>query len=108
MSDIGLEIRHLDVHGGDASVIIVKDMAKDERLYTVLIDAGAEGSGSVYLEEYLKEHKLTNFDCMIATHYHADHIDGLSVDSSIRFKKFVDNGGYNAGGNTEPAPNGVG
>ncbi len=42
MSDIGLEIHHLDVRGGDATVILVKDLEKKTTLYSVLLDAGAE------------------------------------------------------------------
>ncbi len=45
---------------------------------------------------------------MIATHYHDDHIKGLSQENSIRFTNFVDNGGYQDGTGVEPAPNGIG
>jgi beta-lactamase superfamily II metal-dependent hydrolase len=113
MADISLEIHHLDVHGGDATVILVKDLEQDRDaggkvICSVLIDAGAEQQGSAYLEAYLKSHLRTNFDYMIATHYHEDHIDGLSKENSIRFTRFIDNGGYRDGKSEENAPNGVG
>lgn len=108
MSDISLEIHHLDVKGGDATVILVKDLENKKTLYSVLLDAGAEQNGSAFMQAYLKTHLQTRFDCMIATHYHDDHINGLSKKNSLRFTNFIDNGGYNDGTGKEPAPNGVG
>ena len=70
MADISLEIHHLDVRGGDATAIIVKQHHADHNmdseepeeteteLYRVLIDAGAEGSGSGALKYYLKRLSL--------------------------------------------------
>jgi beta-lactamase superfamily II metal-dependent hydrolase len=98
MADRGLEIYHLDVVGGDATAILVKDLAKEketggETIYSMLIDAGSEGSGSAYLKTYLKAHKMGPFDCIVATHYHQDHINGFQP-ADIKFKSFIDIGGY--------------
>jgi hypothetical protein len=90
MSDISLEIHHLDVHGGDATAIIVKKDGTD--LYRVLIDAGAEGEGSGALKFYLESYLPGDFDLVIATHYHRDHILGFA-EANIVFKKFIDIGG---------------
>jgi hypothetical protein len=113
MSDISLEIHHLDVRGGDATAILVKDLEQDTKtggklIYSVLIDSGAESSGSDYLLTYLKSNLTEEFNCMIATHFHKDHIKGISQNSPIRFKQFIDNGGYEANRETEFAPNGLG
>lgn len=75
MADLGLEIYHLDVSGGDATAILVKDLEQEtetggKTTYAVLIDAGAENHGSAYLKTYLKAHKMEKFDCIVATHYH--------------------------------------
>lgn len=94
MSDLSLEIYHLDVQGGDSTAILVKDLEKGrETIYSILIDAGAEGKGSAYLKTYLKKHKMESFDCIIATHYHQDHIQGFK-SADIKFKSFIDNGAY--------------
>jgi hypothetical protein len=98
MSDLSLEIYHLDVHGGDSTAIIVKDLGQEpdkggKTIYSMLIDAGSEGKGSAYLKAYLEKYLTLSFDCIIATHYHQDHIQGFK-QAEIKFKKFLDNGAY--------------
>jgi len=93
MADLSLEIRHLDVSGGDSTAILVKNLATDTTVYAMLIDAGAEAHGSAYLKKYLEAHKLGPFDCIVATHYHQDHIQGFKA-ANIEFTRFLDNGGY--------------
>ena len=101
MSDISLEIHHLDVRGGDATAIIVRDMEQEvetggKQIYRVLIDAGAEKDGSSALKFYLEKYLPGVFDLIVATHFHQDHIEGF-FDANIRFKTFLDNGGYKDG-----------
>ena len=115
MADISLEIHHLDVRGGDATAIIVKQHHADHNmdteepeeteteLYRVLIDAGAEGSGSGALKYYLQTHLKGPFDLVVATHYHQDHIQGFS-QAKIKFKKFLDNGSYKDADGTQLTP----
>ena len=96
MSDISLEIHHLDVRGGDSTAIIVKDMTQEaggKTIYRVLIDAGAEGKGSAALKSYLTTYLPGAFDLIVATHYHQDHIQGFS-QAAIEFKSYLDNGAY--------------
>ena len=93
MADLSLEIRHLDVSGGDSTAILVKDLGKNTTICSMLIDAGAEAHGSSYLKKYLEAHKLGPFDCIVATHYHQDHIQGFKA-ANIEFTNFLDNGGY--------------
>jgi hypothetical protein len=98
MSDLSLEIYHLDVHGGDSTAIIVRDLGQESEkggkiISSTLIDAGAEGKGSVYLKAYLQKYLTLSFDCIIATHYHQDHIQGFK-QADIKFEHFVDNGDY--------------
>ncbi|MCH8619359.1 hypothetical protein [Undibacterium sp. TS12] len=112
MSDISLEIHHLDVRGGDATAIIVKDHVSDAEgkvVYRVLIDAGAEGSGSSALKHYLEKYFAgTHFDLIVATHYHQDHIQGF-FEAGIQFDQFLDIGGYAEAKNFEATPaNGIG
>src|SRR5262249_35565190 len=77
-------------------------------IYRMLIDAGAEGRGSDYLKTYLNAHKMGSFDCIVATHYHQDHIQGFSA-AGIQFKKFIDIGGYAHTGGEDLKPcNGIG
>lgn len=107
--DLSLEIHHLDTHGGDATAIIVKELGEMElTLCRVLIDAGAEGSGSACLAPYLMAHLGgLDFDCIIATHYHKDHIEGFK-QAGVTFKKYMDNGGYSVNGVRVDPINGIG
>lgn len=108
MSDLCLEIHHLDVRGGDATAIIVKDLEQDgKELYRLLIDAGAEHSGSAALKAYLEAYLPGEFDCIIATHYHEDHIQGFSA-ANVKFKSFIDNGSNHQGTNSFHPRNGLG
>lgn len=102
MADLSLEIHHLDVRGGDATAVIVKehgdtDMAtgKEEikEVYRMLIDAGAETGGSAALQLYLETYLPGPFDLIVATHYHQDHIQGFP-QAGITYKAFLDNGSY--------------
>jgi beta-lactamase superfamily II metal-dependent hydrolase len=109
-----LELQHLDVVGGDATLILVRNSNDDSLVYKMLIDAGGEGRGSAKLITYLnslkgdKDATLT-LDCIIATHYHQDHIDGFTRFADfVSFRKVMDNGGYKLGGSTSDPVHGIG
>jgi competence protein ComEC len=64
-----LQVHVLSVGQGD-SVLIIAPGGK-----TVLVDAGAPGSGRVVLDA-MKRYGVDHIDLMVATHAHADHIGG--------------------------------
>jgi hypothetical protein len=92
--DNALEIHHIDVAGGDATAILVRD-ENEKILSKVLIDAGAAGGGSQSLTAYITAYlePATPFDYIISSHYHDDHIKGF-YQSKISFTHYVDIGGY--------------
>jgi hypothetical protein len=109
MADGALEIHHIDIAGGDATAILVKDDA-NKITSKVLIDAGAAGGGSQSLKSYITAYlePATPFDLIIASHYHDDHIKGF-YESEISCKSFIDIGGYTLTGDTVLTPiNGTG
>ena len=64
------EVHFIDVGQADAALVIC-----DGRY--MLIDGGnAEDSDLIYA--YLERHGARHLDCMVASHAHEDHIDGLS------------------------------
>ncbi len=64
-----LQVHVLNVGQGD-SILIIAPGGK-----SVLVDAGAPGSGRVILDA-MKRYGVSQIDLMIATHAHADHIGG--------------------------------
>ena len=64
-----LQVHILNVGQGD-SILIIAPAGK-----TVLVDAGAPGSGRVVLDA-MKRYGVDHIDLMVATHAHADHIGG--------------------------------
>lgn len=123
-ANLTLEIRHLDVTGGDSTLIFVKNNDDNKILYKLLIDAGAEGGGGARLVSYLaalaelkekvnvggSDEELPVLDCIVATHYHLDHIEGFTRfgGAGILFRRYLDNGGYTANGNLLTPRNDVG
>ncbi|HYR08902.1 MAG TPA: MBL fold metallo-hydrolase [Longimicrobium sp.] len=104
-----LEIHHIGISGGDATVIVVSyDDAGIMRQVKVLIDAGGEQGTALRLASYFATYfGGASFDYIIASHYHADHIAGFQR-CGVDFKCVIDIGGY-AIGNTEVRPvNGIG
>ena len=73
-----LRVHVLNVGQGD-SILIVAPGGK-----SVLVDAGAPGSGRVVLDA-MKREGLAQLDLMVATHAHADHIGG--ADEVLRRTK---------------------
>lgn len=64
------EIYYLDVGQGDAAVVLCDGKA-------MLIDGGDNKQSSL-IYSFLKSHKISHLDYIIATHPDADHIGGLS------------------------------
>ena len=101
-----LEIHHIGLSGGDSTMILVRDQTTSEIVCKVLIDAGGESddNGISFLNGYLSDFEpQMPFDYLIASHYHADHINGVAR-SGIPFKRFIDLGGYATGNNLPVDP----
>ena len=86
-----LDIYVVDVEGGNA-VLFVTPSGE-----SVLIDSGNGGAGAVRDAERIvaaaKNAGLTRIDHLITTHYHGDHIGGLSeLAKRIPIQHFVDHG----------------
>lgn len=64
-----LEISYLDVGQGDAAYIRVND-------FDILIDAGPRSDSDKLLKQ-LEEKNIDDFEIVIATHPHEDHIGGM-------------------------------
>ncbi|MEQ9092084.1 MAG: MBL fold metallo-hydrolase [Balneola sp.] len=93
-----LEIHHVSISGGDATVIVTRndDGTIDQK---VLIDLGGEKSSDfVTVVTYCNQHfGDSKFDYVIVSHYHNDHYGGLLKQSEdgdkskhLRFEKIVD------------------
>jgi hypothetical protein len=98
-----LEIHHINVNNGDATLIILRDNNKIE--CSILIDGGMN-SFYQYISGYLATFAGINhiFDCIILTHFHEDHFNGLADGlkySGIKIKYLIDPGGYGLGGVTK-------
>ena len=108
MSDWSLEIHHINVSGGDATIIALKSDPNDKPThFKMLIDGGCEGSGfkrlKAYVEKYFDDRP---FDYLVASHYHNDHVSGL-YKCEFPITKFIDLGGYGSPVQQEPV-NGIG
>ena len=73
-----LNIFVIDVGQGD-STLIVGPLENGER-FTMLIDAGI-GSSATIVEPMLAQLGVTELDVVVATHYDADHVGGLTAVS---------------------------
>jgi hypothetical protein len=102
MADYQLEIHHIDVTGGDCTLVLIRELVKDENpiVFSMLVDTGGVGSGPKKLLKYLEYFKeLKEIDLFIASHYHDDHIRGISYyndkekkDRSLKFGRVLDIG----------------
>lgn len=72
-----LEVHHLNVGQGDASLILSKD-STGIIIKTVLIDGGFKKDGNIILT-YLRGLGINKLDYVIASHYDRDHVGGLIV-----------------------------
>lgn len=94
-----LEMFVVDVEGGNA-VLFVAPSGE-----SVLIDSGNGGAGAIRDAERImgvvKQAGLKQIDHLIITHYHGDHIGGLSeLAARIPIREFIDHGP-----NVQPGPN---
>src|SRR6266566_3474205 len=94
-----LDIYVIDVEGGNA-VLFVSPSGE-----SMLVDTGNSGEGAVRdagrIMAAVKDAGITQIDHLIITHYHNDHIGGLSeLATRIPIKEFIDHGA-----NTQPGPN---
>ncbi|WP_259065285.1 MBL fold metallo-hydrolase [Mucilaginibacter sp. X4EP1] len=99
---VRLEIHHININNGDASVIRLRH--KDGTETKVLIDGG-QSDATTYLVPYINAvFKDANFQYTILTHYHNDHYKGLRAlgTGAIRSEYYIDLGGYNMEDDVEP------
>jgi hypothetical protein len=95
-----LQIHHINIENGDATMIAVYDNATQQYRSKILIDGG-QSSASQFLLPYIK--KITggsadgmHFNYVILTHYHNDHYTGLLAlgTGDITADSLVDPAGY--------------
>jgi L-ascorbate metabolism protein UlaG (beta-lactamase superfamily) len=94
-----LDIYVVDVEGGNA-VLFVTPAGE-----SVLIDSGNGGAGAARdagrIADAAKDAGVTRIDHLVTTHYHGDHVGGLSeLAKRLPIAHFVDHGP-----NTQPNPN---
>src|ERR1700731_3341535 len=91
-----LDVYVIDVEGGNA-VLFVAPSGE-----SMLVDTGNGGDGAVRdagrIMAAVKDATVKKIDHLIITHYHNDHIGGLSeLASHITIKEYIDHGA-----NTQP------
>jgi hypothetical protein len=92
---IRLEIHHININNGDASVIRL--VHKDGTETKVLIDGGQLKSSDALIPYIKAMFANAQFQYTILTHYHNDHYNGLFAlgDGTIKSEYYIDLGGYN-------------
>lgn len=104
-----LEIHHINVENGDATMIVVHDTANNTFPVKILIDGGNSGTDR-FLQNYFTNYfGATNmpvtFKYLILTHFHKDHYAGfnkLANGTIFRADTVIDPGGYALGGTFAP------
>lgn len=85
-----LDIYHVDVEGGAATLIV--SPARE----SVLVDAGWPGNGGrdvQRIQAAMKAAGITRIDHMITTHYHTDHVGGVPpLMQAVPIGAFYDHG----------------
>lgn len=80
-----LQIHHIDVDQGDATLLILPDSS------TLLVDAGLDGKGAA-VGAYIRSLGIDTLDAFVLTHYDADHMGGVDK-LGIPIRAFFDRGG---------------
>lgn len=90
-----LEIHHINVNNGDATVIALKNQSGGY-VFKMLIDGGEANAGDSLLPYINNVFRNTHFDYVVLTHYHRDHYRGLLAlgNGSITADSLIDPGGY--------------
>ncbi|MBO9728493.1 MAG: hypothetical protein J7623_07650 [Chitinophaga sp.] len=99
-----LEIHHINIENGDATMIVVHDTSNNTFPVKILIDGGNSGTDR-FLQNYFTNYfGATNmpvtFKYLILTHFHKDHYAGfnkLSNGNIFRADSVIDPGGYTLG-----------
>jgi hypothetical protein len=91
-----LEIHHIYVGHGDATVVAIKDDQSGNYLYKLLIDASTSSGLGYLLDYFANNFANSDFDLVIASHYHDDHLNGLAIGlgQGIHAESVLDVGGY--------------
>jgi competence protein ComEC len=95
-ANLPLTIYFIDVGHGDCILIRtpddgIKNNLKNEGL-KILIDGGELAPGKKILLPFLRYLRIDTIDCLIATHFHSDHIGGLiPVLESLAVKTVLTN-----------------
>ena len=84
----GLEIHYIDTEGGAATLIVTPEGE------SILADAGNPGDRDAgRISKAAKDAGLTQIDLVITTHWHLDHVGGLTkLSELIPLKRFYDHG----------------
>lgn len=100
---VKLEIHHININNGDASVIRI--IHKDRTETKVIIDGGQPKPEDDLLPYINAMFDNNAFDFAILTHYHNDHYNGLVAlgKGKITSKYYVDLGGYDMSKYVKPA-----
>ena len=72
-----LEIHHIDVGQGDATLIVARNPLAEIPVRSCLIDGGLGNKASIIHNYITTTAKLELLNVMVATHYDKDHIGGL-------------------------------
>ena len=79
-----LSVTFIDVGQGDSTLIELPDHS------TILIDGGTSDYGPAVVKT-LQSRNIKTIDCMIGTHPHADHIDGLpEIVSNFKVSQYIE------------------
>jgi len=104
-----LEIHHINIENGDATMIVVHDTANNTFPVKILIDGGNSGTDR-FLQNYFTNYfgaanMPVTFKYLILTHFHKDHYAGfnkLGNGTIFRADTVIDPGGYALGATYGP------
>ncbi|PSL44236.1 hypothetical protein CLV51_106102 [Chitinophaga niastensis] len=104
-----LEIHHINIENGDATMIVVHDTASNTFPVKILIDGGNSGTDR-FLQNYFTSYfgaanMPVTFKYLILTHFHKDHYAGfnkLGNGTIFRADTVIDPGGYTLGATYGP------